>query len=66
MQYAAQIPAMQAAGMHVVAFDYLGCGRSQKPNSFSAYAADAIWQDLRAVFSRYSKVCATFREPCSA
>ena len=56
LQYAAQVPVLQAAGMGVVAFDYLGCGRSQKPNSFHAYAADELYQDLRAICSKYTKV----------
>jgi pimeloyl-ACP methyl ester carboxylesterase len=39
-----------------VAFDYLGCGRSEKPNVFEAYAAEELYRDLVAVFVRYSKV----------
>ncbi|KAK9908434.1 hypothetical protein WJX75_007779 [Coccomyxa subellipsoidea] len=54
-QYAAQVPVLQKAGLATVAFDYLGCGRSEKPNDFAAYAAEELYQDLLAVFQRYSK-----------
>lgn len=56
VQYAAQVPALQTAGISTVAFDYLGCGRSEKPNDFKAYAAQEIYQDLVAVFQKFSKV----------
>jgi hypothetical protein len=59
-QYAAQVPVLQKAGLATVAFDYLGCGRSEKPNDFAAYAAEELYQDLLAVFQRYSKVRAFF------
>lgn len=54
-QYAAQIPELQKMGLATVAFDYLGCGRSEKPQDFTAYAAQELYQDLVAVFERYSK-----------
>ncbi|BDA45129.1 Protein ABHD8 [Coccomyxa sp. Obi] len=54
-QYAAQIPELQKMGIATVAFDYLGCGRSEKPDEFTAYAAQELYKDLVAVFDRYSK-----------
>lgn len=56
VQYAAQIPALQKAGLDTVAFDYLGCGRSAKPNDCGAYAAHELYADVVAVFQRYAKV----------
>lgn len=55
-QYAAQVPALHKEGLDTVAFDYLGCGRSEKPDDFAAYAAEELYQDLVAVFQSYSKV----------
>ncbi|CAL8469114.1 g8655 [Coccomyxa elongata] len=54
-QYAAQVPELQKMGMATVAFDYLGCGKSDKPDDFTAYAAQQLYQDLVAVFDRYSQ-----------
>lgn len=56
LQYAAQVPELQKAGIATVAFDYLGCGRSEKPDDFTAYAAQQLYQDLVAVFDRCSQV----------
>lgn len=56
-QYAAQVPILQRAGLATVSFDYLGCGRSTKPNDFAAYSAQNIYQDMRSVYARYSQVC---------
>ena len=56
-QYAAQVPVLQQAGLATVNFDYLGCGRSTKPTEFSAYSAQHIYQDMKAVCARYSQVC---------
>lgn len=56
LQYAAQVGPLQDAGLSTVAFDYLGCGRSEKPNQYSAYAASELYADLQTVFSRYTEV----------
>ena len=47
---------LQQAGIATVAFDYLGCGRSKRPNEFTAYSATNIYQDMKAVYDRYSQV----------
>lgn len=56
LQYAAQVPELHNLGIATVAFDYLGCGRSEKPDIFTAYSAHELYQDLVAVFHRYTKV----------
>ena len=56
LQYAAQVEPLLDAGCATVAFDYLGCGRSEKPNKYSAYAASELYADLQEVFQRYTKV----------
>lgn len=47
---------LQQAGLATVAYDYLGCGRSTKPNEYFAYSAQNIYQDMKAVYDRYSQV----------
>ncbi|CAL5223892.1 g6486 [Coccomyxa viridis] len=54
-QYAAQLELLHNAGIATAAYDYLGCGRSDKPNQYSAYAASELYADLQAVFRKYSE-----------
>ena len=56
MQYAAQVQPLLHAGCDTLGFDYLGCGRSEKPNQYSAYAAHELYADLQAVFDRHAQV----------
>mmetsp|Transcript_955 Transcript_955/g.1913 ORF Transcript_955/g.1913 Transcript_955/m.1913 type:complete len:309 (+) Transcript_955:84-1010(+) len=53
VQWRAQIEHMAAAGLAVVAYDFLGCGRSAKPHDWGAYAFDELYRDLVAVARRY-------------
>jgi pimeloyl-ACP methyl ester carboxylesterase len=55
MQYAAQVGPLLDAGFDTIAFDYLGCGRSEKPNQCAAYAASELYADLQAVFKSYTE-----------
>ncbi|CAK0738607.1 hypothetical protein CVIRNUC_001067 [Coccomyxa viridis] len=54
-QYAAQVQPLLHAGCDTLAFDYLGCGRSEKPNQYLAYAAHELYADLQAVFDRHAQ-----------
>ena len=51
-QFDAQILHFSALGYHVVAFDALGCGESDKPDVFSAYSTEQLFDDLCAMFDR--------------
>lgn len=53
VHWRAQIEHFQAAGFAIVAYDFLGCGRSAKPHGWDAYAFDELYQDLVAVARRY-------------
>ena len=53
LQWLAQIEHAAAAGMTVVAYDFLGCGRSAKPHDWSCYSMDELYQDLVAIARRY-------------
>ena len=44
-----------AAGHEVVAYDYLGCGRSPKPRDWYAYSFPELRADLAAVVARYGR-----------
>ena len=44
-----------AAGHEVVAYDYLGCGRSPKPRDWYAYSFPELRADLAAVVVRYGR-----------
>ena len=50
-----QIAHFAAAGHEVVAFDYVGCGRSPKPQSWYAYAFDELQADAAAVVATYGR-----------
>ena len=56
VQYAAQIGPLHNAGFATAAYDYLGCGRSEKPNQYDAYAASELYADLQAFFKKYTEV----------
>jgi len=53
LQFEEMISHFAAAGHGVVAFDYVGCGRSPKPQDWHAYAFDALRADLAAVVAKY-------------
>lgn len=63
MQYAAQVGPLLDAGIDAVAFDYLGCGKSEKPNQYAAYAASELYADLQAVFKRYTEASNPLHAP---
>ena len=54
LQYRALIDHLSGAGHEVIAYDFLGCGRSSKPLSWSAYDFAELRSDLIAVIDRYS------------
>ena len=56
VQYAAQIGPLHNAGFATAAYDYLGCGRGEKPNQYDAYAASELYADLQAFYRRYTEV----------
>ena len=41
-----------SSGFGVVAYDWLGCGRSPKPQDWDAYAWSALYRDLEAIYER--------------
>lgn len=53
LQYQAMIEHFAAAGHEVVAYDFLGCGRSPKPDDWYAYSSDELRDDLAAVVARF-------------
>ena len=48
-----QIAHFAAAGHEIVAFDYVGCGRSPKPRDWYAYAFHELQADAAAVVATY-------------
>eukprot|EP00747_Dinoflagellata_sp_TGD_P192392 gnl/TRDRNA2_/TRDRNA2_57169_c0_seq1.p1 gnl/TRDRNA2_/TRDRNA2_57169_c0~~gnl/TRDRNA2_/TRDRNA2_57169_c0_seq1.p1 ORF type:complete len:331 (+),score=43.19 gnl/TRDRNA2_/TRDRNA2_57169_c0_seq1:49-1041(+) len=40
-------------GYGIVAWDWLGCGRSSKPDNWSAYHPDELYADMAAVWQKY-------------
>ncbi len=56
VQYVAQLEPLHKAGYATAAYDYLGCGRSEKPTQYGAYAASELYADLQAVFRKYTEV----------
>ena len=56
VQWREQIENMAATGVSVVAYDFYGCGRSAKPQEWSCYAMDELYQDLVEVARRYGAV----------
>ncbi|KOO34479.1 hydrolase, partial [Chrysochromulina tobinii] len=55
LQYEALVAYYAAAGHEVVAYDYLGCGRSPKPRDWYAYSFLELRADLAAVVVRYGR-----------
>ena len=53
LQYEPMISAFAKAGHEVIAYDFLGCGRSPKPDDWYAYALDELRADLAAVVALY-------------
>ena len=53
LQYQKLILHFAAAGHEIIAFDYVGCGRSPKPRDWYAYAFAALQADVAAVVARY-------------
>ena len=54
LQYEQLIAHFAAAGHEIVAFDFVGCGRSPKPRSWYAYSFEALQADTAAVVAKYS------------
>ena len=52
-QWAAQADFFEEQGFGVVLYDWLGCGQSEKPRDWYAYAADELYADLKAVVTKY-------------
>jgi pimeloyl-ACP methyl ester carboxylesterase len=40
---------------NIVAFDALGCGHSEKPRDYAAYATDELFTDLRIMFMKFKQ-----------
>ncbi|XXQ30736.1 Serine aminopeptidase, S33 [Plasmodiophora brassicae] len=55
LQWASQIRQVHAAGYPTVAYDWFGCGRSDKPDAPDAYAPDALYGDLVALLRLYQR-----------
>lgn len=55
LQYEALIAHFAPAGHEIVAFDYVGCGRSPKPKSWYAYSFDELQADAAAVVATYGR-----------
>lgn len=55
LQYEALITHFAAAGHEIVAFDYVGCGRSPKPRDWYAYAFHELHADAAAVVATYGR-----------
>ena len=55
LQWSAQIDAVEAAGYDAVAFDWIGCGRSPKPEGWEHYTPDALYADLAAIFDAHAR-----------
>ena len=53
LQYCELILHFAAAGHEIIAFDYVGCGRSPKPRDWYAYAFAALQADVAAVVAKY-------------
>ncbi|KAJ1467225.1 Alpha/Beta hydrolase protein [Baffinella frigidus] len=49
-QYFPAISAINAAGYGCIAYDWLGCGNSDKPEAWGAYAFKELERDLEAVW----------------
>lgn len=56
MQWAAQIDFLNQKGVSTLAFDALGCGKSAKPQSWSAYNPVELYADAKAIFLGELKV----------
>jgi epoxide hydrolase 4 len=54
-----QIPALAAAGFHVVAPDMRGYNLSEKPPGVAAYAVDVLVEDVRALIGHFGAERAT-------
>ena len=53
LQYEPLIARFASSGHEVIAYDYLGCGRSPKPNAWYAYAFEELYLDLNAIIERF-------------
>ena len=53
LQYHALIEHFADGGHEVIAFDFFGCGRSPKPDTWNAYGFAELRLDLAAVVERY-------------
>ena len=53
LQFEPMISHFAQAGHEVVAYDFVGCGRSPKPRLWHAYAFSELASDLAAVVSKY-------------
>ena len=54
LQWSAQIEHFGSRGWTVVAYDYLGCGRSPKPEVWDEYATSALLDELKGVLAKYA------------
>ena len=47
-----QIVEFSKLGYGIVAWDWLGCGKSDKPDSWAAYSCAELFEDVKAVYKR--------------
>lgn len=52
-QYEHQIVEFSQLGYGIVAWDWLGCGASDKPDSWEAYSCAELFEDVKAVYKKY-------------
>ena len=53
VQWEHQLVSFSSAGFSVVAYDALGCGRSAKPQGWSCYSTEELYEDLKAMLALY-------------
>lgn len=51
-QFEQSLAYYSAAGFRVIAYDWLGCGGSAKPNGWEIYSIDRHLEDLRALYEQ--------------